>query len=196
MSEGTFITVEGIDGAGKTSVTDAIEEEFDVVRTQEPSELWTGKQVRRALTEDTPPFTDFFLFMADRHLHIETQIKPALAEGKLVISDRFTDSTLAYQPVQLMNELEDPQQWMKSVMSPWNIEPDATIYLNVTLDTALDRLDGVEKYERVEMLEQVKANYELLRRENFERYRTIDADQTEEEVISDALRVVKEVVDE
>lgn len=192
MKEGTFITVEGIDGAGKTLAVKAIREEFDAVTTQEPSEFWTGKQVRKALRNETPAFTDFFLFMADRHYHIEEKIKPALRDRELVVSDRFHDSTLAYQPVQLQDELEYPQQWMERVMAPWNLVPDLTIFLDVTLDTAMSRLDGDEKYERIEMLEGVAANYEQLRDRFTERYVTVDAEQSKGEVRDEVLGIVRD----
>lgn len=192
MDEGTFITVEGIDGAGKTLAVKAIREEFDAVTTQEPSEFWTGDQLRKALRNETPAFTDFFLFMADRHYHIEEKIKPALRDRELVVSDRFADSTLAYQPVQLQDEVEYPQQWIERVMAPWNIMPDLTIYLDVTLDTAMKRLDGNEKYERLEMLEGVAANYEQLRDRFTDRYTRVDAEQSKEEVREEVLGIVRD----
>lgn len=196
MQEGTFITVEGIDGAGKTLAVKAISEEFDAVTTQEPSEFWTGKQVRKALKNETPAFTDFFLFMADRHYHIEEKIKPALRDGELVVSDRFHDSTLAYQPVQLRNELQFPQQWMERVMEPWNLEPDLTIYLDVPIGTAMDRLDGDEKYENIDMLERVSSKYEELRDRFVHRYTVVDATQSKEEVRNEVLGIVRDYLDE
>jgi len=196
MQEGTFITVEGIDGAGKTLAVKAIREEFDAVTTQEPSEFWTGKQVRKARRNETPAFTDFFLFMADRHYHIEEKIKPALRDGELVVSDRFYDSTLAYQPVQLQDELEYPQQWMERVMEPWNLEPDLTIYLDVPIGTAMDRLDGDEKYENIDMLERVSSKYEELRDQFVHRYTIVDATQSKKEVQEEVLGIVRDHLDE
>lgn len=193
---GNFITVEGLDGAGKTLVVKAIKRKFDAETTCEPSEFWTGKQVRKALRNDTPAFTDFFLFMADRHYHIEEFIKPAVEQGRTVVSDRFTDSTFAYQPVQLQDELDDPVDWMGKVMAPWNIRPDLTIYLDISVDTALERADGEEKYEKREMLEQVKQNYEYLRdlSENEDRYITVDGEQSKAEVRREVLSEVDAVL--
>lgn len=188
---GTFITVEGLDGAGKTLVVKSIKRKFGAETTCEPSEFWTGKQVRKALRNDTPAFTDFFLFMADRHYHIEEFIKPEVENGGVVVSDRFSDSTLAYQPVQLKGEIHpSPQQWMERVMDPWNLTPDLTIYLDVSVDTALERCDGEEKYEKREMLEEVKANYDDLTKRFSDRFEVVDAEQSKKAVREEVLSIV------
>lgn len=198
MSEGVFITVEGIDGAGKTLAVEAIAEEFDAMVTNEPSELWTGKQVRRALQEETPAFTDFFLFMADRHYHIEEIIKPNVEQGEIVVSDRYSDSTRAYQPVQLQDHIDAPTLWIEKVMSPWSYVPDLTIYLDVSVETGLERCDQVEKYENREMLEQVKDNYEtwIGRQGPKDRFVIIDAEQGKDEVRREVVDVVREKLDD
>jgi len=193
---GTFITAEGLDGAGKTLVVKAIKRKFDAETTCEPSEFWTGKQVRKALRNDTPAFTDFFLFMADRHYHIEEYIKPHLENGNIVVSDRFTDSTFAYQPVQLQDELDDPVDWMAKVMAPWNIRPDLTIYLDISVDTALERADGEEKYEKREMLEQVKQNYSYIHDlRDEDEYAVVDGEQSKKEVREEVLDIVQDAID-
>ncbi|AGC34467.1 thymidylate kinase [Haloarcula virus HVTV-2] len=191
---GHFITVEGLDGAGKTLVVKAIKRKFDAETTCEPSEFWTGKQVRKALRSETPAFTDFFLFMADRHYHIEEFIKPKVENGQLVVSDRFSDSTLAYQPVQLQDELENPVEWMSDVMAPWKFMPDLTIYLDVSVDTALERADKEEKYEKRETLEQVKENYEYLINRDVDdpTYRVVDGEQSKKDVREEVLAIVEE----
>jgi dTMP kinase len=153
--------------------------------------------VRKALRNTAPAFTDFFLFMADRHYHIEEFIKPHVEEGGIVVSDRFSDSTLAYQPVQLQDDLDDPVAWMSDVMRPWNYCPDLTIYLDVSVDTALERCDGEEKYEKREMLEQVKANYEHLINRDIDapKYAVVDAEQSKKEVREEVLSIVAEELD-
>lgn len=191
---GVFVTLEGIDGSGKTSAADAIEEEFkSVVRTQEPSDLWTGKQVRRAISNEneTHPLTTFYLFMADRVYHINERIEDALDDDMVVVSDRYSDSTLAYQPVALEEHLDYPQRYMKSVMSPWNLEPDLTIYLDVSVDTAIERSVGDEEYENREFLTQVKSNYDDLRNTYGHRYEIVDAEQPIEDVQEEVLSLVR-----
>lgn len=189
-----FVTIEGIDGSGKTSAADVIEREHKaVVRTQEPSDLWTGKQVRRAISNDsdTHPLTTFFLFMADRVYHINERIDDALSDGMMVVSDRYADSTLAYQPVALEDHLDYPQRYMESVMRPWNLEPDLTIYLEVSVDTAIERTVGDEEYENREFLRQVKSNYEDLRKRFDHRYVTLNAEKSQDHVQREVLQILE-----
>ena len=192
--EGLFVTIEGIDGAGKTTVVEAIQGNWKAsVRTQEPSELWTGKQVRRAISNDTDvhPLTTFYLFMADRVHHIEEEIKPALDNGMLVVSDRYADSTLAYQPVALNDHIRFPQQYMEQTMEPWNFEPDLTLYIDIPVDVAIERTVGDEEYENVEFLEQVKENYDDLAKRFSHRFVRIDGNQSKERVREDCLTAIE-----
>lgn len=191
---GFFVTVEGIDGAGKTTVVDAINAEWkQVLLTQEPSELWTGKQVRRAISNesDTHPLATFYLFMADRIHHIEEEIRPALDRGMLVVSDRYADSTLAYQPIALDEHVEEPRSFMDATMEPWNFDPDLTIYIDVPIEVAMQRLDGDEEYEKREFLRGVKENYEAIRDGNSDRFVTIDGTQSKEAVREEALDIIR-----
>ena len=199
MSEnnGLFVTIEGIDGSGKTSAADAIEERFkSTVRTQEPSDLWTGKQVRRAISNEseTHPLTTFFLFMADRVYHINERIDDALADDMVVVSDRYSDSTLAYQPVALEDHITYPQKYMEDVMEPWNLEPDLTIYLDVSVDTAIERSVGDEEYENREFLRQVKSNYDQLRERFDHRYVTLNAEKPKQHVQREVLQIIESYV--
>jgi len=192
---GFFVTVEGIDGAGKTTVVDAINTNWKrVIRTQEPSDYWTGKQVRRAISNDsdTHPFSTFYLFMADRVHHINNRIKPAIDDGMLVVSDRYADSTLVYQPVALQNHLQAPQQYMERVMRPWNYEPDLTIYIDIPVELAMKRVAGDEEYEKKEFLEQVKENYEELCDRFSHRYVRVDGTQAKEEVKEEVLDIIND----
>lgn len=167
--DGTLIAVEGIDGAGKSTVVDAIEQWADdagkdVVTTREPTDLWTGEQVYRALgDEDTPPLADFSLFVADRVKHVEERIKPALERGAVVVTDRYADSTRAYQTHRIAEQTgmdyDEARDWMEHVFEPFNVEPDITIYIDIPVDTAMERCDVGDKYEKRENLEQVREAY-------------------------------------
>lgn len=185
-----FITVEGIDGAGKTMVVETIDNKYDIIKTSEPTEFWTGKQVRRALKSDTPEFTDLFLLLADRCNHIENLIKPELDKGNIVVSDRFSDSSLAYQTVTLQKFHRNPFMYIDLLMVPWTIEPNLTIYLDISVETALERSDKEEKYETYEMLEQVKNNYDDIKNRFSHRYVTVNGEQSKEEVKSEVLDIV------
>jgi len=189
-----MISVEGLDGSGKTTVIEAIKEEYpNSVTTSEPSELWTGKQVRRCLSDETiDPLTDFYFFMGDRVQHIVEEVKRADEAGKLVVSDRYADSTRAYQPVGLGQSRHFDSQttaklFIERTMAPWDYEPDLTIYLDISVDTALERCDGEEKYEKREFLEEVKQNYDALVEAERERFVVIDGEQSKDEVARQAV---------
>lgn len=192
---GMFITIEGIDGAGKSTVVEALAEEFDAVVTKEPSRHWTGEQVYRALSDDeSPPLTDFFLFMADRVHHIEKTILPALEDGRVVISDRYADSTRAYQREQLQGEVSHShrhvREYIEEVMEPWNLEPDLVLYIDISVDTSMERCDQGDKYETRENIEMVLHNYHeaFLDRDNVI---SIDGEQDRDKVIQDCIDVVR-----
>ena len=105
MKKGYFITFEGADGSGKTTQLNKVKEYLEakgleVVVTREPGALETGKNIRDILLHSKSPVSDrceMFLFLADRANHIEMLIEPALTDGKIVLCDRHTDSTIAYQ---------------------------------------------------------------------------------------------------
>lgn len=189
-----FVTLEGLDGSGKSTVLDAITDKYPgAVTTAEPSGREYGQLVRRNLSdEDSDPLVDFYLFMADRVDHIENEIKPAVDEGRLVVSDRYADSTRAYQPVALTSE-ETPfgSQWqakffIEDTMKAWDYEPDLTLYIDITVDTAIERAAGDEKYEKRAFLEQVKENYDALA-DTQNRIVRVDGEQSKEEVATAAL---------
>lgn len=189
---GMLVTVEGIDGSGKSTVVDGFDTEIkEAVRTQEPSEQWTGKQVRHAIDNETDvhPITTFHLFMADRKHHIEKIIKPTIEDGGLVVSDRYADSTRAYQPQALTPHIQNPDSYIEATMAPWALEPDLTFYIKIPVDVAMERLDGDEEYEKREFLKEVKHNYEnRIIPENSERFIVLDGTMEKVKVRDAALQ--------
>jgi dTMP kinase len=190
-----FITVEGLDGAGGTTLVEAIGEEYpNAVMTSEPSDLEYGQLVRRNLSdEDSDPIVDFYLFMSDRRHHIEERVKPADQSGKLVVSDRYADSTRAYQPVALSGDGDEPfdsgweaKMFIEQTMAFWNYEPDITLYIDISVETAIERADGDEKYEKRQFLQKVKENYDALA-DTTDRIIRIDGEQSKEDVKTAAL---------
>lgn len=189
-----FVTVEGIDGSGKTVVSEAIADEYNATLTQEPSDLWTGDALRHSLTDaSTDPLTDLYLFLGDRVQHIEETIEPALHNNEFVVCDRYADSTRAYQSVALKEAGYFDESVMVSKifieqnMAPWIIEPDKTIYLDVSVDTALDRLGDNDKYNEREFLREVKQNYDELAANEPERFIVVDSEQSKNAVIREAI---------
>lgn len=189
-----FVTLEGLDGSGKSSVLESIEKEYSsTVTTREPSEGKYGQMVRERLSDNgSDKFTDFYLFMCDRIDHINEVIKPADKNGKLVVSDRYADSTRAYQPVALTGEdspfdsMWQAKTFIERNMVHWNYEPDLTLYIDISVDTAIERAAGDEKYENREFLQEVKKNYDALCDANNHIVR-IDGEQSKEAVAKSAL---------
>jgi dTMP kinase len=155
---GWFITIEGPDGAGKTTQAERLaahlrELGLDLVVTREPGGTWLGERLREVLlartgsTEPTDALTDAFLFNAARRQLVTEIIEPALATGRTVLSARFTDSTLAYQGFGAGVPLEQLRTLAAS--STDGLEPDLTIVLDVPVEAGLARKapDDVTRFE-------------------------------------------------
>lgn len=190
-----FITVEGIDGAGKSTVIETIQDELEDVNvptetTREPSPNWTGPVVRQAIEDDeTHPMTDLHFFVGDRAYHIKHTIAPALQQGNIVISDRYSDSTRAYQQENIAGFVSEPRTHIEEMLGQWHLEPDLTLLLDVPAETGVERASDDDKYEVPEFLKSVRNNY-LELAEEFDRIITIDATQPEERVCNIAASVV------
>jgi dTMP kinase len=160
-----LITIEGIDGSGKSTLLTALKTrlaDLDPIFTREPGATWVGEAVRRAIAEQIDPITEASLFVADHAAHLATLVRPALADGRLVISDRYSDSRFAYQSVTLNGVVPDPEGWMRAMHDGWSIVPDRTFLLVLPIDDALARLadkNGREHFEKREVLEAVQNKY-------------------------------------
>jgi dTMP kinase len=165
--DGKLVAIEGLDGAGGTTLIDKLKEEYsdndDFVFTKEPSDLYYGKRVRERLSmeNDASP-ADFFAFLADRYQHCDEVIEPALEDGKTVITDRYALSTYAYQSKVLDEELGiiDPTKYIDEMTYHFTIEPDVYLYLSVDVATSIERSQGDEKYEMPEKLKEAKRIYD------------------------------------
>jgi len=143
MAKGSFIVIEGADGCGKTTHVKLLakhlrERGYDVVTTQEPTKGAIGQAIQDVLSgrAKVSPATLTLFFTADRGEHIDTVIKPALDEGKVVITDRYYYSTIAYQSVQGVKTT-----WI-SQLNSFVPEPDLVIVLKVESEEALARMSG------------------------------------------------------
>jgi dTMP kinase len=185
-----LITIEGIDGTGKSTLHAALAgllADLRPVLTREPGATWIGESVRRAVAEQTDPVTEALLFVADHAAHLAAVIRPALADGRLVISDRYTDSRYAYQQVTLAGIVPEPLTWLQALHNGWTIVPDQTFLLVIPVDTAIWRLrekNGREHFEQREILEKVQKNYLELARADPSRFVIIDAAKEKEEIVS------------
>lgn len=179
MLKGKLITLEGIDGTGKSSIAKMLKKRFpDALFTREPTQSWIGKAVKRSISSDGDPLAELFLFVADHAEHIAKVILPALAAGKIVISDRYSDSRYAYQGVTLSDKFEDAVAWVQGLHRGWTVVPDLTILFTIDPAVAVSRC-GVRgektKFEKLEFLKKVQANFLRLAREEPRRFVIIDA---------------------
>ena len=177
-----LITIEGIDGTGKSTLVENLKgllSDLDPVFTREPGSTWIGEAVRRGIAEGIDPVAEALLFTADHAAHLETVIRPQLEEGRIIISDRYSDSRYAYQASTLKGILPDPMRWMKSIHEGWTVVPDLTFLLVIPVEDAVERLNKnrthQEHFECVSTLEEVKNNYLILAEEDPERFVLVDA---------------------
>lgn len=194
-----LITLEGIDGSGKSTLHRALQELLDdlnPVFTREPGATWVGESVRRAIAEQIDPVTEATLFVADHAAHLAKIIRPALAEGKLVISDRYSDSRYAYQSVTLTGVIPDPEEWLRAMHNGWSIVPDKTFLCVLPVDEALARLkpkNEREHFEKGDVLEKVQNNYLTFARADPSRFVIVDAMKEKDEIatfVADSIRQI------
>lgn len=194
MGKGLFITLEGIEGVGKTTQVDYVGELFrrqghSVTMTREPGGTSVGEAVREILLNssdlDICDETELLMIFAARAQHLRRVIAPALANGDVVICDRFTDASFAYQGGGRGIKKEKIQQLQSWVQG--KLEPDLTLLLDAPPETGLTRagkrgeLDRFEQ-EKNEFFEKVRSSYLELAEENPQRIAIIDACKNIEEV--------------
>ncbi len=192
-----LVTLEGLDGSGKTTVWEALHDAYpDATFTREPTESWYGEAVERSIADDdADPLAELFLYTADHADHLANTVRPALADGGLVVSDRYSDSRYAYQGATLEGEIKRPMEYIRGVHQPFTVEPDLTIYLDVDPGTAAERSGGTNKFERTEYLSRVRENYETLIENDPQRFVRIDATRSPEHVVDAAEDAVRTIVD-
>ncbi len=179
MPKGKLITLEGIDGTGKSSIAKMLKNKFpEAVFTAEPTKSWIGKAVKKSIESDADPLAELFLFVADHAEHIARVIRPALEQGKTVISDRYSDSRYAYQGVTLSSIIENPLEWVQGIHKGWTIVPDMTILFTLDPEIAISRC-GIRgnhtKFEKIEFLKKVQENFLKLAEREPHRFVVIDA---------------------
>jgi thymidylate kinase len=198
---GLFVTFEGVEGSGKTTVAKAIAENLrqkglTVVVTAEPGDTSVGRQIRQLLAtvDERTAWTETFLFLADRAEHVAKVIKPALERGEIVLCDRFTDSTIAYQGFGLGLPLE----WLTQLNSiaTNGLVPDLTLLLDIDPEMGLKRSQRETVFERrsLDFHQRVRWGYLWLAKQEPHRVKVIDASQPLESVLTQALRLVEEAL--
>jgi len=199
-----LVTLEGLDGSGKSSAaarlreSDAVPDE--TVFTREPTGSWYGDAVRRSIdADDADSLAELFLYTADHAAHLADTVRPALAEGRVVVSDRYSDSRYAYQGATLAAhpdlDVDDPLRFVREVHEPWTRPPDATIYLDVDPATGAERAGTTNKMEQADFLERVRDNYEQLVADEPDRFVRIDATRPQDDVLADVRETVVNLLD-
>lgn len=186
---GLFVTLEGIEGSGKSTQAGLLEfslkvEKLPVRRTREPGGTPLAEEIRKLVLslgeEPVFPETELLLFLASRAQHVRSLIKPALRDGEVVICDRFTDATLAYQGGGRSADLEKVRR-----MNDWatgGLQPDRTFLIDVPVQEGIARsrkrqgnfgIDRIEQ-EGAVFLEKVRESYLLIADNEPQRIRILD----------------------
>ncbi|MBF9034284.1 dTMP kinase [Rhodobacterales bacterium HKCCE2091] len=204
MTRGLFVSLEGIDGSGKSTqsarLCAALEAAGrDVVRTREPGGAPGAEAIRRLLVEGDPdrwsPETEILLFTAARRDHLERVIRPGLSAGKIVVTDRFADSTRVYQGAtrgDLRGLVDDIHARVIGV------EPDLTLILDMNPDLALARGlargSGEDRFEEfgISFQRKLRAGFRALAADFPDRCVLVDADRPEEVIAAECLARVSE----
>jgi len=186
-----FIVFEGVDGSGKSSVCEYLKEKIDnLVLTREPSDSEAGKLAQKAANKDHSPYLDLFLYLADRVEHTE-QVKIWLSEDKNVLCDRYWGSTAAYQAAAEDIELS----YIEYIQETFIHEPDLTILFDVDPEVSIERIESRDiksKYERVDYLQKVRKNYQILAERHD--WVTIDASRPLDSVKENVYSLVKKEI--
>jgi dTMP kinase len=198
---GKLITLEGIDGSGKSTITKRLKRYFhdnpNVIFTREPTSEWIGEAVYRAISSEIDPLAELFLFIADHADHLSRTIKPALDNNKIIISDRYSDSRYAYQGATLKGLFEHPVEWVMGLHQGWSLVPEFTILFDVHPKIGITRVNNRSnstKYETINFLEQVRSNYFKLVEMEPERFLVVNAEQPLDEVADRVLAAIKEQI--
>ena len=207
MANGLFITIEGPDGAGKTTVLNELFPRLqmiaknEIIKTREPGGVLIAEKIRQIILNpdhrQMDERTEALLYAAARRQHLVEVIIPALNEGKIVICDRFVDSSLTYQGAGRRIGMKEIAQINEFATE--GLEPDFTLYLDVDSDTGLRRIQNHRKQdvdrldlEGLEFHQRVRHAYLKLAEENPVRIHRIDAKMSLQEVVESSFSAIVE----
>jgi dTMP kinase len=202
---GKFITFEGIDGSGKSTqlrmlAGDLRARGIDCLTTQEPGGTPLGRRLREAFLEteeSVAPMAELLAFAADRAQHVEFLIKPALAEGRVVISDRYADATFAYQGAGRGFAEKKVNQVIE--LATGGLKPHLTLFFDITVEEAIRRMAARDENhtkrnrmdaETAEFYERVRNAYLGIAKREPRRFRVIDAARPIEDIHAEVNKIV------
>lgn len=204
---GKLITFEGGEGAGKTTLIAKVNEELhsrfpNILQTRAPGGSNLGKHIRNLLLNKQDfsigPRSELFLFLADRAEHVDEVIAPALREGKIVLCDRFHDSTVAYQGgargfgEKLVSDL--------CIFASNGLLPDLTLYLDIDPRIGLERVKNARNHhdrieeEKLLFHEKIRKSFHRVAEESKDRFRILDASMPIPEVFSKAMEYINAIL--
>ena len=203
MTRGLFVTFEGADGCGKTTQIELLnkylqENGKSTLLTREPGAKGLGVKLREILLNydgEVSPQCESFLFLADRAQHIDCIIKPALKEGKIILCDRHTDSTVAYQGYGRGLDLDRIN--MLNNIATSGLKPDLTIVFDVDIETSMQRV-GKEKDRMesagIEFFNKVRRGYLEIAKREPQRVKVIDSSNTIDNIHKQVVELVNGLV--
>lgn len=205
MKKGIFITFEGGEGAGKTSLIEKIKESLlkrnlSLVFTREPGGTKFGEEIRNLLlknrTEKVYSKAELCLFLASRAQHIQTVIRPSLQDGKIVLCDRYNDSSVAYQGYARGLGIEEVIAFSSYIVE--KTVPDLTLYLDIDPKIGLSRVKS--KYDRIEsekisFHQKIRDGFLLLAKKYPDRIKILDAGKSKEEVFEIAMNYIEKFIE-
>lgn len=205
MKRGFFITFEGGEGAGKTTLIEEMARQLTlegrtVLKTREPGGTTLGEEIRTILLQHkgpVSPYAEFSLFLASRAQHVMEVIGPALEQGKIVLCDRFNDSSIAYQGVARGLGIESVSAFCKFVCQ--GVEPRLTFYLDIDPKVGLARAAKDRKQDRIEsekllFHQKIREAYLAIHKADPHRFRLIDATLPPAKVYELAMQQVRHYV--
>ncbi len=201
MAKGLFITFEGADGCGKTTQINMLKDYlqkrgYNIVFTREPGGIGLGERIREILLNYDGEVSDkceAFLYLADRAQNVDITIRPAVESGKIVLCDRHTDSSVAYQGYGRMQDIQKIK--MLNGIATGGLNPDLTIVFDIDVETSMKRV-GTEK-DRLEsagkdFYNRVRNGYIELAKQEPDRIKLVDASKSIDEVFEQVLNIINE----
>ena len=202
MSNGLFITFEGVDGCGKTTQIKLLKQYFEglnrtVLLTREPGAKGLGEKLREILLNydgEVSNNCESFLFLADRAQHIDTIIKPAVERGEVVLCDRHTDSTVAYQGYG--RGVDKEQINMLNNIATSGLKPDLTFVFDIDIETSMSRV-GKEKDRMesagTEFFKRVREGYLAIAKSEPDRVKLIDGTKSIDAIHKEVLEIIAQI---
>lgn len=204
MSKGFLISLEGPEGAGKTSVLEALipileDRGVEVLTTREPGGVLIGEKIREVILDpshtEMDPKTELLLYIASRRQHLVEKVLPALAAGKLVIMDRFIDSSVAYQGFGRGLDI-DAIDWLNEFATD-GLKPDLTLYFDIEVEEGLARIAANSDrevnrldMEGLDLHRKVRRGYLSLLEKETDRIEKIDASLPLDQVIENTQQLL------